>query len=137
MTNDLHPLQRGYQLRQDAFGNLDLVWSDGQVVERVTPVRAFPFSDPEQGLSLVDTEGHEVLWLDSINQLTSADRALVDDVLAGDGGHGRLLRLAARGLQRFPRRGAQLLAGHPRPAGHQGTGQARADRGGRVHHLDP
>ncbi len=62
MTNDLHPLQRGYHLRQDAFGNLDLVWSDGQVVERVTPVRAFPFSDPEQGLSLVDTEGHNTSW---------------------------------------------------------------------------
>ncbi len=82
MTNDLHPLQRGYQLRQDAFGNLDLVWSDGQVVERVTPVRAFPFSDPEQGLSLVDSEGHEVLWLDSINQLKAADRVLVDEALA-------------------------------------------------------
>jgi len=82
MTNDLHPLQRGYHLRQDAFGNLDLVWSDGQVVERVTPVRAFPFSDLAYGLSLVDAEGHEALWLDSVNALNDADRALVDEVLA-------------------------------------------------------
>jgi Domain of unknown function (DUF1854) len=82
-NNDLLHFQRTYHLQQDTFGNLDLVWSDGQVVERVTPVRAFPFSDPERGLSLVDTEGHEVLWLESINDLTAADRALVDDVLGG------------------------------------------------------
>lgn len=84
VTNtDLLHFHRTYHLRQDTFGNLDLVWSDGEVVERVTPVRAFPFSDPERGLSLVDTEGHEVLWLESINDLTAADRALVDDVLGG------------------------------------------------------
>ena len=82
-SNDLLNFHRSYQLRQDAFGHLDLVWSDGEIVERVTPVRAFPFSDPEHGLSLVDTEGHEVLWLESINDLTAADRALVDDVLGG------------------------------------------------------
>ncbi len=82
MTNDLHPLQRGYQLRQDAFGNLDLVWSDGEIVERVTPVRAFPFSDPDNGFSLVDSESHEVVWLNSINDLNAENRALVDEVLA-------------------------------------------------------
>lgn len=83
MTNDLLNFHRTYQLRQDAFGNLDLLWSDGQVVERITPVRPFPFSDPDNGLSLVDSESHEVLWLDSINQLTETDRALVDAALAG------------------------------------------------------
>ena len=82
-SNDLLDFHRTYQLRQDAFGHLDLVWSDGQVVTRVTPVRAFPFSDPERGLSFVDTEGHEVLWLESIYDLNAADRALVDDVLGG------------------------------------------------------
>lgn len=82
MTHDLLNFHRTYQLRKDAFGNLDLVWSDGEVVERVTPVRAFPFSDPEHGFSLVDAESHEVLWLDSINDLNAADRALVDEALA-------------------------------------------------------
>lgn len=82
MTHDLLNFHRTYSLRKDAFGNLDLVWSDGDVVERVTPVRAFPFSDPEHGFSLVDSESHEVLWLDSINDLTAADRVLVDEALA-------------------------------------------------------
>ncbi len=82
MTNDLLSFHRTYSLRKDAFGNLELVWSDHPVIERVTPVRPFPFSDPEDGLSFVDSDGHEILWLDSINDLSAADRALVDSVLA-------------------------------------------------------
>ena len=82
MTNDLLSFHRTYQLRKDAFGNLDLVWSDGEVIERVTPVRAFPFSDPDNGFSLVDSESHEVVWLNSINDLKTEDRVLVDEVLA-------------------------------------------------------
>lgn len=82
MTNDLLSFHRTYSLRKDAFGNLELVWSDHPVIERVTPVRPFPFSDPEDGLSFVDSDGHEVLWLDSINDLSAADRALVDAALA-------------------------------------------------------
>ena len=82
MTNDLLSFHRTYSLRKDAFGNLDLVWSDGEVIERVTPVRAFPFSDPDNGFSLVDSESHEVVWLNSINDLNAENRALVDEVLA-------------------------------------------------------
>ncbi len=82
MKNDLLSQPKGFSLRQDAFGHLDLLWADGTVVERVTPVRAFPFSDPEHGFSLVNAESHEVLWLDSINDLSLEDRALVDTVLA-------------------------------------------------------
>ena len=82
MTNDLLSFHRTFSLRKDAFGNLDLVWSDGEVIERVTPVRAFPFSDPDNGFSLVDSEGHEVVWLNSINDLKAEDRMLVDEVLA-------------------------------------------------------
>ena len=82
MSNDLLSFHRTYSLRKDAFGNLELVWSDHPVIERVTPVRPFPFSEPEHGLSFVDSDGHEVLWLDSINDLSTADRALVDDALA-------------------------------------------------------
>ena len=82
MSNDLLSFHRTYSLRKDAFGNLEMVWSDHPVIERVTPVRPFPFSDPQDGLSFVDSDGHEVLWLDSINDLSAADRALVDEALA-------------------------------------------------------
>jgi hypothetical protein len=82
MSNDLLSFHRTYSLRKDAFGNLELVWSDHPVIERVTPVRPFPFSDPQDGLSFVDSDGHEVLWLNSINDLSTADRVLVDEALA-------------------------------------------------------
>ena len=82
MSNDLLSFHRTYSLRRDDFGHLELVWSDGEIVERVTPVRAFPFSDPENGFSLVDSETHEVVWLDSINDLKPEDRVLVDEALA-------------------------------------------------------
>jgi len=82
MSNDLLSFHRTYSLRKDAFGNLELVWSDHPVIERVTPVRPFPFSDPQDGLSFVDSDGHEVLWLNSINDLSAADRVLVDEALA-------------------------------------------------------
>lgn len=82
MSNDLLSFDRTYSLRKDDFGHLELVWSDGEIVERVTPVRAFPFSDPENGFSLVDSETHEVVWLDSINDLKPEDRVLVDEALA-------------------------------------------------------
>ena len=82
MTHDLLSFHRTYSLRKDPFGNLELVWSDHPVIERVIPVRPFPFSDPEHGLSFVDSDGHEVLWLNSINDLSAADRLLVDEVLA-------------------------------------------------------
>ena len=82
MSNDLLGFHRTYSLRKDDFGHLELVWSDGEIVERVTPVRAFPFSDPENGFSLVDSETHEVVWLDSINDLKPEDRVLVDEALA-------------------------------------------------------
>lgn len=82
MTHDLLDFHRTYQLEQDSFGYLNLNWSDGSIVEKVTPVRAFPFSDPQNGLSFVDTEGHEVLWLESINRLSDADRLLVETLLA-------------------------------------------------------
>ena len=71
-----------WQLFEDAFGRLMMRWSDGRLQGPVTPVRPFPFTRPEHGLSLVDAEGHEVVALSSINDLLPADRDLVDQVLA-------------------------------------------------------
>lgn len=82
MTRDPLNSKRTYQLQIDALGYLNLIWSDGTVVYRITPVRAFPFSDPTHGFSLIDMHGHEVLWLDSVDDLEDSNRQLVDEVLA-------------------------------------------------------
>lgn len=71
-----------WSLHRDAFGHLVIRFADGREQGPVIPVRPFPFTRPEQGLSFVDAEGHEVLCLDSIHDLAAADRALVDELLA-------------------------------------------------------
>lgn len=69
-------------LHRDAFGRLVLTTADGQTHTGVTPVRAFPLSAPDQGLSLVGPDGHELAWLDSLSDLPEAARALVTAELA-------------------------------------------------------
>jgi hypothetical protein len=51
-----------FQLHCDNFGRLVLTDADGVRHEGVTPVRAFPIAAPDEGLSLVNFEGHEVAW---------------------------------------------------------------------------
>ena len=51
-----------FQLVRTPFG--ELVWTgpQGQQVSGVVPVRAFPIQAPQDGIALVDPEGHEVAW---------------------------------------------------------------------------
>ena len=72
-----------FQLRRDAFGKLILTAADGQVHEGVSPVRAFPIQSPDQGISMVLSDGQEVGWIDSIAELPADVRTLVQDELEG------------------------------------------------------
>lgn len=71
------------ELERNAFGRLVLTLPDGTVHEGVVPVRAFPLAAPAEGLSLVSTEGREVAWVDRLDALPPAARALVEEELAG------------------------------------------------------
>ena len=55
----------------------------------VTPVRAFPISAPDEGLSLVSTDGHELLWIEAPSQLPEALRTLRRLGFTLDGSHAR------------------------------------------------
>ena len=72
-----------FQLRRDAFGRLVLTDAGGKVHEGVVPVRAFPIAAPDEGLSLLSAEGHELAWVDRLSDLPAAQHALVDEELAG------------------------------------------------------
>lgn len=48
----------------------------------VVPVRAFPIAAPDEGLSLMGADGHELLWLERLSQLDERSRALVQEELA-------------------------------------------------------
>ena len=71
-----------FQLERDSFGRLVLTTAEGHRHEGVTPVRAFPLGAPDEGVSMVSTEGREVAWIERLAELPAPLRALIDDELA-------------------------------------------------------
>lgn len=71
-----------FQLERQPNGRLAYTGEDGSTHFGVTPVRAFPISAPDEGLSLVSAEGHELIWLDSLAQLPAPQRTLIEEELA-------------------------------------------------------
>jgi len=71
-----------FTLGRNAFGRLVFTGADGMVHEGVVPVRAFPIAAPGEGLSLVSADGHELAWVERLDALPSAQRALLEELLA-------------------------------------------------------
>ena len=70
-----------FDLQRDAFGRWTLVLADGKRHTPVTAIRAYPVTDPEGGVALMDAEGHELLWIDALAQLAPAVRSQVVQAL--------------------------------------------------------
>ena len=70
-----------FQLERDAHGQLVLTRADGVRHHGVVPVRAFPIAAPNEGLSLVDADGRELAWVESLDELAVPLRALIADEL--------------------------------------------------------
>lgn len=68
-------------LGRNAFGRLVLVDADGVEHVGVNPVRAHPISAPDEGLSLVGSDGHELAWIARLSALPPAERALLESEL--------------------------------------------------------
>jgi len=71
-----------FELERDAFGRLVLTDAQGERHVGVVPVRAFPLSAPGHGISLVGSEGRELVWIDSVDQLPAQARTLLEEDLA-------------------------------------------------------
>ncbi|MEY4764214.1 MAG: hypothetical protein RI907_887 [Pseudomonadota bacterium] len=71
-----------WTLSRNPAGRLVFTSLTGEAHEGVMPVRAFPLTAPEAGLSLVGPDGHELLWVDHVNDLPAAARQLVEEELA-------------------------------------------------------
>lgn len=61
----------------DAAGHWFYVSNQGVRHEQVIAVRAFPVAAPDEAVALVDAEGHELLWIATLNDLSAALRAKV------------------------------------------------------------
>jgi hypothetical protein len=71
-----------FRLIRNAFGRLVLTTPVGEVHDGVIPVRAFPISSPGDGIALMSPDGHELAWIDHLEDLPAPVRALVDEELA-------------------------------------------------------
>ena len=71
-----------FDLERDAFGRLVLTDAEGERHVGVTPVRAFPLSAPGEGVSLVGSEGRELVWIDRIEAMPPPTRELLEQELA-------------------------------------------------------
>ena len=70
-----------FTLARDGHGRLTLKLADGTVHEGIVPVRAFPISAPDAGLSLVSADGHELRWVDRLADLPTHARELIESEL--------------------------------------------------------
>lgn len=70
------------KLERDAQGDLILELCDGSRHVAVLPVRGFPISQPDYGISLVDANSREVVWIENLGQCHDQICSLIRDELA-------------------------------------------------------
>ncbi len=68
------------QLERDRFGRL-VATIGGQRYEQVVPVRAFPIAAPDEAISLLGADGHELAWIPRLDALPAPTRQLLADEL--------------------------------------------------------
>jgi len=81
-TTNMTEAQFNFQLQRHAAGQLVLIDAGGVSHVGVVPVRAFPLAAPDEGISLVSTDGQELAWIAQLQDLPEAMRTLVQEELA-------------------------------------------------------
>ena len=75
-------MQDSFVLSRNAFGRLVLTLPDGAEHVGVHPVRAFPIAAPQEGVSLIGHDGHELAWIEHLDALPADTRTLLQTELA-------------------------------------------------------
>ena len=73
---------KNFTLSKNTFGQLCLRTEDGQFFEQVLPVKAFPISLPGECIAIVDRDGHELVWLENLNQISADNQVIIKEELA-------------------------------------------------------
>lgn len=71
-----------WSLQRDTFGKLVLTTAQNERFQGVVPVRAFPIQSPEVGISLVNTDGKEVAWIEQLDDVDEPAQGLIRHELA-------------------------------------------------------
>lgn len=70
-----------FDLQRDAFGRWVVVMPNGTRHAPVTALRAYPVSAPDEGVALMDADGHEIIWINALGQLAEPLRFQVMQAL--------------------------------------------------------
>ena len=68
-------------LIKDQRGLWQATLADGSVHDSVTVVRAFPIRAPDEAISVIDHEGHELCWIEHVSALNDKVREAVVSAL--------------------------------------------------------
>ena len=68
-----------FQLPRDPSGQQPFVAAPGQAHVGAVPVRAFPLAAPDECISLVSLEGHELVWIERLADVPAEVRALLQE----------------------------------------------------------
>ncbi len=71
-----------FQLHFDPLGRLVLTDAGGHLHDGVEPIRAFPITDPQHGVSLCDAAGRELVWIDDLALVPPPARLVLEEALA-------------------------------------------------------
>lgn len=72
----------GFELTRNRFGHFVLTDAEGSVHENVLAVRAHPITAPDEGVSILSQEGHELVWIPRLDELDAPLRSLIEEALS-------------------------------------------------------
>ncbi|MBA3696660.1 MAG: DUF1854 domain-containing protein [Methylotenera sp.] len=78
----MKPTSLNFSLIRNFSGQLLFTTAEGIAHTGIYPVRAFPISAPDNGLSLFTSNGHELAWLPSLDGLAAEIHTLIEAELA-------------------------------------------------------
>jgi len=76
------PVSGPFSLLRNPLGHLVYVGADGTAHAGITPVRAFPLTAADAGISLMSAESKELQWIDNLDSLPENEHRLITEELA-------------------------------------------------------
>jgi hypothetical protein len=81
-SHGTRPPNPGWSLARDAWGRLVFTDALGTQSLGVEPFRAFPLSEPDRWIAIVDPDGHELALIEDPESLSPTTRTLIGQELA-------------------------------------------------------